>query len=168
MSPPVEASIGVDNKTCVDTGNDIIDHARLKANTVLRTKGGAPIFGSRKTRLHQPYASKKPWQLVHNGDLGVQDEKHAKVKNPEAATFTKQKGHATQQMVDEGKVKEEDKEGNHQSDTAADRGGVEEQQNLNVLGWKYAARLKAYRRFMEQVHNFIIKVRKKAKHICMN
>ena len=61
MSPPVEANIGVDNKTCVDTGNDIIDHARLKTKTVLRTKGGAPILGGRKTRLHQSSASKKTW-----------------------------------------------------------------------------------------------------------
>ena len=113
MSPPVEANIGVDNKTCVDTGNDIVDHARLKAKTVLRTKGGAPILGGRKTRFRQPSASKKPWQLVHNGDLWIQVEKHVKAKNLVAVTFTKQKGHATQQMVDEGKVKEEDKEGNH-------------------------------------------------------
>ena len=45
MSPPVEANIGVDIKTCVDTGNDIIDYARLKVKTVLRARGGAPIFG---------------------------------------------------------------------------------------------------------------------------
>ncbi len=32
---------------------------------------------------------------------------------------TKVKGHATQKMVDEGEVKEADKEGNDQADTAA-------------------------------------------------
>ena len=142
------ANIGIDNKACVDTSNDIIDHARRKAKTVLRTKGGAPILGGNKTKLHQPSANKKPWPLVRNGDLWCQVEKHVKAKNPEAVTFTKQKGHATQNMVDEGEVREVDKEANHQSDRAADKGAVEEQQEQNWLGWKYAARLKAYTRFM--------------------
>ena len=44
MSPAVETNIGIDNKACVDISNDIIDHARRKAKTVLRTKGGAPIL----------------------------------------------------------------------------------------------------------------------------
>ena len=63
-------------------------------------------------------------------------------------------------MVDKGEVREVDKEANHQSDRAADKGVVEEQQQLNWLGWKYAARLKAYTRFMEKVHTLIIKVKK--------
>ena len=68
-----------------------------------------------------------------NGDLWIQVERHVKAKNPEAVTFTKQKGHATQQMVDDGKVKEEDKEGNHQSDRAADKEVVEGSTHTHVL-----------------------------------
>ena len=52
-------------------------------------------------------------------------------------------------MVDEGEVREVDKEANRQSDRDADKGAVEEQQEQNWLGWKYAARLKAYTRVME-------------------
>lgn len=40
---------------------------------------------------------------------------------------------------------------------------MDEQKNLNYMGWKYAARLKAYTRLMEKVHNFIVDVRKAQK-----
>ena len=97
MSPSVATNIGVDNKTCVDIGNEIIEHAKLKATTVLRTQGGAPLLGGRKTKLHQMTANRRPWQLVKNGDLWSHLQKAVKANNPETVKFAKQNGHATQQ-----------------------------------------------------------------------
>ena len=160
MNPPVAANSGVDNQICVDGTNEIAQHAVKKGETTLRTPSGAPMLGGSKTKLHQNSVSKKPWQLVQNGDLWSKVPTSVKAKNPKTIKLTKQKGHATQEMVDEGEVREADKEADHQSDRAADKGVVEEQQQLNWLGWKYAARLRAYARFMEKVHDFIIKVTK--------
>ena len=68
-------------------------------------------------------------------------------------------------MVEDGRVKQADREGNDQSDKAADLGVTEGQEEVNYLGWKYAARLKAYTRMMTKIHEFIIKVRKKQKEL---
>ena len=160
MNPPVAANIGVDNETCVNGTNDIAEHAVQRSNTVLRTTGGAPILGGTKTKLHQKSVSKKPWPLVRNGDLWMKMEEAVIAKNPKTVKLTKQKGHATEKMVSEGKVREVDREGNHQSDRAAELGITEEQKEVDHLGWKYAARQKAYGRLMARVHEFIIKVRK--------
>ena len=81
-------------------------------------------------------------------------------KNPDTIKFTKVKGHATEQMVQDGEVVPEDKEGNDEADATAEKGVRTEQEDLNYMRWKYAARMKAYTRVMTQVHNFIIEVRK--------
>ena len=124
------------------------------------------MLGGTKTKLHQKSVSKKPWPLVQNGDLWMKMEAAVIAKNPKTVKLTKQKGHATEEMVREGKVREEDREGNRQSDRAADRGVTEEQEEVEFLGWKYAARQNAYVRLMARIHEFIIKVRKgqKKKH----
>ena len=61
---------------------------------------------------------------------------------------------------EEGKVKEEDKEGSDEADKAPEQGVHKELEHLNFLGWKYSARMKAYIRFMSKIHDFIINVRK--------
>ena len=45
-----------------------------------------------------------------------------RTRGPQTAIITKVKGHATQEMVDEGKVEEEDMKGNSMADRAADMG----------------------------------------------
>ena len=160
MNPPIATNIGVDNQTCVEGTNEIAEHAIRKSRTTRRTAGGAPILGGTKTKLHQKSVSKKPWPLVQHGDLWMKMEEAVIANNPKTIKLTKQKGHATEEMVREGKVREEDRDGNHQSDRAADRGVTEEQEEVEYLDWKYAARQKAYIRLMAKIHEFIINVRK--------
>ena len=81
MNPPVAANIGVDNKICVDGTNEIAQHAIKKGETILRTPSGAPMLGGSKTKLHQNSVSKKPWQLVQNGDLWMKVEKRKEPEN---------------------------------------------------------------------------------------
>ena len=50
----------------------------------------------------------------------------------------KVKGHATNEMVAEGKVREEDKEGNDISDKAADKGAEETDIIAVAVGFVYA------------------------------
>lgn len=160
INPPASTNLGVDNQTCVDGTSDIMQHAVQEARTNLKTPGGAPLRGGKKTKLHQTSANKRPWQLVQNGDLWMKVEKTVLSKNPKTVKLTKQKGHATKEMVEYGRVKEEQAEGNHQADTAADLGATEEQDEVNHLGWKYAARLKAYTRIRTRIYESVVKVRK--------
>ena len=83
MNPPIAANIGVDNQTCVNGTNEIAEHAVKKGEAVLRTPKGAPILGGNKTRLHQNSVSRKPWQLVQNGDLWMKVEKTVIAKQTE-------------------------------------------------------------------------------------
>ena len=50
-----------------------------------------------------------------------------KQRGPRSVKITKVKGHATQEMVDEGNVRAEDKEGNDKADEAADMGATTSQ-----------------------------------------
>ena len=67
MSPPVTTNIGVENKTCVDTGKDIVEHAKLKATGKLRAEGGAPILGGQEEQAapkyckHEILAAREEW-----------------------------------------------------------------------------------------------------------
>ena len=69
------------------------------------------------------------------------------------------KGHSTQEMVDEGKVKKEDKEGNDEADDAADKGSIGEQPRIYYLARLHSRRQKAYEDFMSKVHRYIIILR---------
>ena len=42
LQPPAPVNIGIDNKTCVEMGSRIINHASAKQQADLRTPGGAP------------------------------------------------------------------------------------------------------------------------------
>ena len=119
MSPPISANIGVDNKTCVDGTNEIIEHAIHRSETVLRNPQGAPKLGGTRTKLHQDSIGRTPWQLVQNGDLWMKVEKTAKAKHQHTIKLTKKKGQATEEMVKDGRVRKEDREGNDEADKAA-------------------------------------------------
>ena len=84
-------------------------------------------------------------------------------KGPRAICITKVKGHATQEMVDEGTVKAAHKEGNDGADKGADKGAVEEQQELSDAARKYASRQWKYKKLMARMHLYIIHLRKATK-----
>ena len=79
-------------------------------------------------------------------------------KNPEAVAITKVKGHATEDMVREGAVREEDRHGNEQSDQAADWGAMNVQEGLPVAPRYLHKRHREYCSLMRRIHTMIVKV----------
>ena len=70
--------------------------------------------------------------------------------------ITKVKGHATQEMVDGGKVEQEDMRGNSIADRAADLGAIECQAKVHKFGEMFCWRQKHYRMLMTRVQRFIV------------
>ena len=79
-------------------------------------------------------------------------------REPRAIAVTKVKGHATEQDVEEGRVRVGDKIGNDASDKLATDGIQGHGVHIVALSNWLAARHRAYCRFMVQVHMFIIHV----------
>ena len=75
-------------------------------------------------------------------------------RGPESIRTIKVKGHATDEMVEKGTVREVDKRGNDRADQAAGRGSQGEQRRLHALTTLYAERHEAYRIFMGKVQGF--------------
>ena len=81
------------------------------------------------------------------------------VKGPRSSKASKAKGHATQEMVEEGVCRPEGKAWNDTSDVAVDRGAEFVNDKVVVLGYVYARRHKFYKTFMQRVQGFIIKIK---------
>ena len=83
-------------------------------------------------------------------------------KGAEAVRISKVKGHATEEMVNQGKVKREHKEGNDASDEAADI-GVEQHGN-GLLGTStfFAAKQKEYGLFMKEILKLLLDIMKES------
>ena len=54
--------------------------------------------------LHRPAPYKQRWALMRDGDLWQVFADLVSQRGPQSVTITKVQGHATQEMVDEGKV----------------------------------------------------------------
>ena len=59
--------------------------------------------------------------------FGIYFAKLIRQRGPRSGIITKAKGHATGNMVQLGKVKEEEKKGNDRADEAADEGATKRQ-----------------------------------------
>ena len=70
------------------------------------------------------------------------------------------KGHGTEEMVEAGKVKREDKIGNAISDEGADKGAEITNMKAAALGHVYSKTHKYYKIFTKRVQSSILKVRK--------
>ena len=79
--------------------------------------------------------------------------------------ITKVKGHATAEMVQEGKVDEADKAGNEGADAAADLGAMESQMQTYKFGDMYCRRHKAYRKLLYRVQWFIESLKKEERRL---
>ena len=110
--------------------------------------------------MHRESPWKRPWQLMKDGDLWRSFYQTVASKTPTAVRLTKVKGHATKDMVAEGKVPAAEKEGNDEADGAADKGSIGEQPRLYHLARLFGRRQVAYGKLMARIHNFIIKVKK--------
>ena len=91
---------------------------------------------------------RKPYNIIPDGDLWDWFARLVQAKGPEAVQLSKVKGHATDEMVNQGKVKKEHKEGNDASDEAADIGGAATwnsfPRNLNLLRGKAKGRWRVH------------------------
>ena len=112
--------------------------------------------------IRQHTLPKRPWALQRDGDMWHMYYKHAAAKKPDAITITKVKGHATQEMVNEGKVRPADKDGNDKADEAADEGVELFTQPVVRLSKQFAKRHTAYSHLVGDIHEhlaFVYKVR---------
>ena len=154
------AHIGIDNQATVTMCNKIIEHQTQRNEARLINEEGAMVIGGRTSHLHKRSINKRPWALEKNGDLWQSIEESVEEKGPRSVKVTKVKGHATSEMVAEGKVKGEDKEGNDISDLAANKGAEETEVIAAAVGFVYARRHKQYKHLMTRVQTFIIKIKK--------
>ena len=155
--------IGIDNQATVTAVNEIAEHQIQRKETKLVNDKGGFIIGGGTTRYHSVSKSKRPWSLVKNGDLNQSIEEGVIQKGTGNLKASKVKGHATEEMVEQGKVRRIDKEGNDISDEGADRGA--ERTNIKVVasGYVFSKRHKFYKILMQRILWFIIKIRKAEK-----
>ena len=77
--------------------------------------------------------------------------------------MTKVKGHAKQEDVEDGTVREEDKAGNDKADEAAYRGSRREQERLAAAAGLYSRRNTRYQKLVRMIQSFIIKTKNEEK-----
>ena len=108
---PIAAHIGIDNAAVVKTGGQIIEHLRRRAKERWFDDEAKRKLGSRASSLHKPTPFKERWAMMKNGDLWEVFAKIVQRRGPESVTISKVKGHATDEMVQEGQVRRADKKG---------------------------------------------------------
>ena len=87
---------------------------------------------------------------------GVRESTWSKRAGPGCTRISKVKGHATQGMVDERKAQKEEKKGNDQADTGAERGAVTMQKVTQKLAGLYSWRHGGYRNLLIRIQRFIV------------
>ena len=165
LLPPRPINIGIDNATVVGKGNEIIQHARRREEEKRTDERGRPLLGGTKSKLYRKTPYKRKWAQTRDGDLWQLFEKLVKQRGPETVKITKVKGHATEEMVEQGKVEAEDKAGNDMADQAADQGATKSQGRLQVFASLYAWRQGRYRKMMARIQQFIVEVKKEEKKL---
>ena len=99
-----------------------------------------------KLEIEAKYTLQKTWRLSKDADLWEMFAKAVEARGPGCTRTSKAKGHATQEMVDEGQVQKEDKKGNDQ----ADRGAVTMQKVTRKLADLYSWRHGGCRNFNDK------------------
>ena len=152
--------IGTDSLALVRKGTAYLEHMKTRRTTTLKREDGTLILGGRTSHLHRPTPWRQRWKLMKDGDLWQEFGRIAETKNPNATKLSKVKGHATWQMISDGKVKAEDAYGNDKSDQAAENGVTLEQPQFTKIAKRYANKHKQYKDFMKRIHTFIVKTKK--------
>lgn len=119
MMAPRPLNIGIDNATVVLRGNEIIRHLRRRREEKRYDEKGRKMLWGRVSILHRKTPYKQQWSQMRDGDLWELFANIVEERGPHSVTITKVKGHATKEMVEDGKVEEEEKRGNDVSDEAA-------------------------------------------------
>ena len=100
---------------------------------------------------------------MRDGDLWEHTQKMVAAKGAKSVRVQKVKGHATEDMVAAGQVRERNKRGNDNADQAAGKGARDEQSGLHSLTQMYAERHAAYRKLMARIHKFLVEMMKAEK-----
>ena len=103
---------------------------------------------------------------MKDGDLWENFAEAVKQREAFSVWISKVKGHATQEMVDEGKVEEEEEEekkGNDESDKAAGMGSTKSQGRIAKFVDLYSWRHTQYRRLMARIQKYIVGLKKRIK-----
>ena len=75
------------------------------------------------------------------------------------------KGHATEEMVEKGEVRREDKEGNDYADEAAEEGATTSQGRVRKFAEIYSWRHMMYRKLMAGIQKYIVELTKEEKKL---
>ena len=103
------------------------------------------MLGGIESKLQRNTPYKQRWKLMKDGDLWENFADIVKQRGPHSVWITKVKGHATQEIVDEGKVEEEEKKGNDDSDKAAGMGSTSSRGKIARINDMYSWRRAQYR-----------------------
>ena len=141
-------TMGTDSLSMLKKATRIAKHAILRSTRCLRKEDGTLNLGGTMSWLHRERPGERRWACTRDGDLWEHAQRMLLRRGPESIQTIKVKGHATEEMLEIGKVKAEDKKGNDKADEAAGRGSRDEQRRLFALTELYAERHEAYRMFM--------------------
>ena len=114
------------------------------------------MAGKAEEESRRPF--RQHWALQNDGDLWQQFWRQVQARGPHSIRITKVKGHATEEMVRSGKVREEDKEGNDKADRAADLGVKLHREGAIEFSHWLSSRRKKYKRLMTEVYKVIAEV----------
>ena len=103
------------------------------------------------SQILQGKMPKQPWDILTDGDLWKWFAKVAEAKGVKAVKLTKVKGHATDKMIREGKVTQEQKDGNDGSDEAADMGVDQHGNQLLETSIYFVAKQTEYGSFIDNM-----------------
>ena len=81
------------------------------------------------------------------------------VKGCDTVRLTTVKGHATDDMVKQGQVNQEGKEGNEEADDSADRGAKDLQPGLAAVAGCYARKHQRYKQVMTNIHTLTVEIK---------
>ena len=77
-------------------------------------------------------------------------------KGHQSVKASKMKGHETEEQVEAGKVSREDKEGNGEADSAADKGAGEQLKVLSDMAGLFSFRNGKYMQMVARIHRFVV------------
>ncbi len=119
-----------------------------------------------KKLISQGKEVSRPWTTQKDGDLWSIFFQVVATKGHASVRFTKVKGHATDEMVDQGRVLPEDKRGNDRADEVANEGVGIFGKDIIHLGQVYARRHHYYTTFIKKLHDHFVDA-VKARNMCL-
>ena len=152
---PYSINNGIDDATVVKEGNEIIQHLRRQEKEEMYDAEGRRKLGGSMSVLHRAAPFKQRWAPMRDGDLWVMFVVLVKQRGPHSVCIPKVKGHSSKEMLEEGLVVEEDKEGNVGVDAAAELGATKSQARVRRFGEMYCKRHKLYRTLMCRILRFV-------------